>query len=146
MRTRVLFVCTGNAVQSQMAEALLRAIGADRFEVASAGTRPAECVHPLTMRVLERAGIKTLGSRPKSIEGFRRERFDVLITLSDEARARCMDGPTVLAGETMHWHALEPQGGTATELDFVEAMKQMRRRVELLATVAPKRNRSEGGG
>jgi arsenate reductase len=49
-RRRVLFVCTGNAARSQMAEGLLRRYGSDTFEAHSAGTEPADIVHPLACR------------------------------------------------------------------------------------------------
>ena len=38
---RVLFLCTGNACRSQMAEGWLRHLGGDRLVALSAGTRPA---------------------------------------------------------------------------------------------------------
>jgi phage-related minor tail protein len=56
MKRRVLFVCTANSARSLMAEALLRHMAGDRFEVASAGTEPGE-PHPLALQVLQEAGI-----------------------------------------------------------------------------------------
>ena len=41
MKRRVLLLCTGNSCRSQMAEAILRKLGGDDYEVHSAGTRPA---------------------------------------------------------------------------------------------------------
>jgi protein-tyrosine-phosphatase len=40
MKERVLILCTGNSVRSQMAEGLLRHEAGGRFEVHSAGTKP----------------------------------------------------------------------------------------------------------
>ena len=50
--TRVLILCTGNSARSQMAEGWLRHFGGDAFEVASAGTKPAERVNPLAVRAM----------------------------------------------------------------------------------------------
>jgi protein-tyrosine-phosphatase len=54
---RALFVCTGNAGRSQMAEALLRSQGGDAFEPYSAGTHPT-VVHPLTIRALDEIAVR----------------------------------------------------------------------------------------
>jgi arsenate reductase len=48
----ILFLCVHNTARSQMAEAILRHRAGDRFEVHSAGLRPAQELHPLTSRVL----------------------------------------------------------------------------------------------
>lgn len=53
---RVLLLCTHNSVRSQMAEGLLRAHYGERYEIASAGTRPAG-VNPLAVRVMAEVGI-----------------------------------------------------------------------------------------
>jgi protein-tyrosine-phosphatase len=130
MGVRVLFVCTANAVRSQFAESLLRSIGGDRFDAFSAGVTPGDRVHPMTTRVLERAGVRTVGSHPKPLEKFSGESFDVIVTLSDEARAAC-EGVAIRAGQRIHWNIEDP----GTELQFIETMKQIRRRVELFVTV-----------
>jgi arsenate reductase len=62
----VLFLCAHNSARSQMAEALLRKLAGDRYTACSAGLEPTE-VHPMTMRVLEEAGVDTTGLRAKSV-------------------------------------------------------------------------------
>ena len=56
---RVLLLCTGNSCRSQMAEAILRRLGGEDYEVYSAGTHPAAEVHPLAREVLRDAGYNT---------------------------------------------------------------------------------------
>lgn len=56
MKQHVIFLCTGNSARSQMAEAFLRKYGGDFFESHSAGLRP-KPIHPLTIQVMEEAGI-----------------------------------------------------------------------------------------
>ena len=68
-RPRVLFLCTGNACRSQMAESLLRHHWGREVEALSAGVAPTE-VHPLTLRVLAERGIDTAGLAAKGIEQF----------------------------------------------------------------------------
>ena len=61
-RLHVLFLCTGNAARSQMAEALLRHLSKGRAEVFSAGSVPAADIHPQVRAVLqEKFGIDTSG-------------------------------------------------------------------------------------
>ncbi len=52
---RVLFVCTSNAARSQMAEALLRLLGKDEYEVMSTELKPTFEVHPLRYGVTAEA-------------------------------------------------------------------------------------------
>jgi arsenate reductase len=68
-RPRVLFMCSHNSARSQMGEALLRRAAGDRFEIHSCGLRPA-AIHPMTLRVLEEAGLDTAGLRSKDLGEF----------------------------------------------------------------------------
>ncbi len=102
---RVLFVCTGNSARSLLAEVLLREKGGPRFEVHSAGTVPAG-VNPMTIRVLEQAGLPSEGLRSKSVAEFRDQHFDFVITLCDDARQTCPVFPGV--HESYHWGYDDP--------------------------------------
>ena len=84
---KVLFLCTGNSCRSQMAEALVNA----RFpgwQASSAGVRPAGSVHPMALIVLSELGINHRGES-KSVDAFRDQSFDVVVTVCDEANEEC---------------------------------------------------------
>lgn len=67
MRTKVLFVCIGNACRSQMAEAFARAYGADVIEASSAGVSPAASIPDITRRVMSEKGLSLEGQFPKDL-------------------------------------------------------------------------------
>ncbi len=65
-KLRVLILCTGNSARSQMAEGLLRHLGGTRYEVFSAGTKPAG-VNPLAIEAMLEVGIDISTQRSKSV-------------------------------------------------------------------------------
>lgn len=104
---RVLFLCTGNAARSQMAEALLRQLSHGRAEVFSAGTAPQQSVHPIAREVLEQKyQIDTSEMRPKSMQQFLGQRFDFVITVCDKAAETCPAFPG--DPERIHWGFEDP--------------------------------------
>ena len=113
---KVIFVCTGNSARSQMAEALLRHDGGDRFEVVSAGVDP-RGVHPLAVATMARVGIDISGAKSKPVGMFLGQRFDYVITLCDKARATCPVFPG--GSETLHWGLDDP-----AEAEGTDAQKQ----------------------
>jgi len=68
-KCKVLFLCTGNSAQSQMAEAIVNARMSEEWEAASAGTEPAGYVHPFVIRAMAEIGIEHEG-RSKSADEF----------------------------------------------------------------------------
>jgi arsenate reductase len=84
----VLFICTHNAVRSQMAEAFLNRIYGDCYRAYSAGSDPAQ-IDPLVVAVMKEAGIDVRGYRSKSLNDFHGREFDYVITVCDQARESC---------------------------------------------------------
>ena len=87
-KQRVLFLCTGNSCRSQMAEAIVNARLGERWQAFSAGTRPAGFVHPKALVALKEIGIQHAG-QSKSMEEFRGQDFDLVITVCDAAAEEC---------------------------------------------------------
>ena len=95
--TTVLFLSTGNAARGILAEALLRHKGGARFAAASAGYAMLPEVDPLALRLLADESIPTDGLHTKGWSEFfespRSILVDIIITLSEEARAHCPQWP-----------------------------------------------------
>lgn len=98
-KQRVLILCTGNSARSQMAEGLLRHDAGDRFEVFSAGTRPSQ-VRPEAIAVMRELAIDISGHRSKSIDEFRDQAFDYVLTVCDNAKESC----PIFPGQTNRLH------------------------------------------
>jgi arsenate reductase len=119
---RVLFVCTGNSARSVMAEALVRHKGGADFEVHSAGTEP-RGVNPLTLRVLDEAGIDAAWARSKSVTEYLGQQFDYVVTVCDEARQVCPVFPGV--HESLHWGYEDPAEAQGSEAERLSVFRRV---------------------
>ena len=122
-RRRVLFICTHNSARSQMAEGFLRALGDDRFEVASAGTE-ARGVHPFAVQAMAEAGIDISLQTSKTVDAFVDELFDLAITVCDEAAETCPIFPN--AKERRHWSFPDPSAVRGDDNERFAAFAQVR--------------------
>ena len=116
IKTKVLFLCTGNCCRSQMAEAILRHLDPVRFEAFSAGSWPAGFVHPLAIAVMQELDVPMVEPRSKSWDEFADTVLDVVITLCDDAaRETCpvWPGTPVQA----HWPLPDPSFHPGDEVD-----------------------------
>lgn len=88
----VLFLCTANAVRSQMAEALVNHYLNDQWAAFSAGYLPMD-VHPLVIKVMNEIGADLSLQKAKHINSFLDLRFDKIITLCTAADTVCASYP-----------------------------------------------------
>lgn len=112
-----------------MAEALLRKYGDDAFEAYSAGLAP-KGVNPLTVRVMDEAGIDISNQTSKDINTYLgKTRFQYLITLCDDADENC---PTSLPGinARMHWSFEDPARLEGTEEEKLARFREVRDLIE----------------
>jgi arsenate reductase (thioredoxin) len=87
-KKRVLFLCTHNSARSQMAEGLLRALKGDLYEVYSAGISPT-AVDSDAIGAMAEIGIDISRQRSKDLNEVRGIRFDLAVTVCDNAKEAC---------------------------------------------------------
>lgn len=86
----ILFVCTGNAVRSQIAEGIVNHFYQDRWTAFSAGTMPME-VQKDVIRVMSEIEIDLAGHWSKHVDLFKGCTFDRVVILCSDAGTRCPD-------------------------------------------------------
>lgn len=134
----VLFVCTRNAARSIMAEALLRHIAGDQFQVYSAGTAPDDAPDPLTLATLSTQGIAIDGLQTNhlaDLTGPNVQHFDFVFTVCDQAANQdCPTWPGLPI--TAHWGVpdpMQPSTNGPRAADFREAFEAIKDRVTAFA-------------
>ena len=127
----VLFVCVRNAGRSQMAAALLERIAGDGVRVLSAGTRPADDVHPNVVAAMREAGIDLSAARPRRLEDGAVREADVVVTMG------CGDECPFYPGKRYEdWDLPDPAGRPVEEVRAIR--DEIERRVgDLLASLSP---------
>jgi len=94
-KIKLLFLCTGNACRSQMAEGWARHLKSDVIEAFSAGVMPAG-VSTRAITVMDEAGVDISSQTSKHVDDYMAIDFDYVITLCDYASEKC----PVFSGKT----------------------------------------------
>lgn len=106
--TNVLFVCVQNAGRSQMAQALYERRGG---QARSAGTRPAERVHPEVAEAMFEVGVDVDGRTPRKLGREDVEWADLVVTMG------CGDECPFIPGKRyVDWDLADPAGRSADEV------------------------------
>ncbi|MEO1368909.1 MAG: arsenate reductase ArsC [Acidobacteriota bacterium] len=126
----LLVLCTGNSARSQMAASFFRHYAGDRFHVLSAGTEPAERVHPLTVAVMQEKGIDLSSTRPVDY----RDLLDggavhTLVIVCDGASKSC---PSVWPGceERLMWPFDDPAAYEGSDAEKLAEFRRIRDQIE----------------
>ena len=110
-----LFVCLHNAGRSQMSQALFERAAAGRHTADSAGTTPAEHVHPEVVEVMREVGIELADRTPQGLDRAAAERADVVVTMG------CGDECPYIPGKRyVDWDLTDPKG---LEIEEVRAIR-----------------------
>jgi arsenate reductase (thioredoxin) len=101
----VLFVCLQNAGRSQMSQALFERAAGSRHTAASAGTRPAERVHPEVVGAMRELDVDLSGRRPRGLDRELAGWADVVVTMG------CGDECPYIPGKRyIDWNLEDPAG------------------------------------
>jgi arsenate reductase len=122
-KTRVLFLSTGNATRSMIAEAFLRNFTGDRFDVASAGVEPG-LLNPLTCEIMQELGINISAQKPKSVAQSIKERFGYVIAICDAAKERSPIFPFTL--HLKHWSIVDPNTADGLPAQQADVYRRVR--------------------
>lgn len=128
-KKRVLFICVHNSARSQMAEAFLKRMAGDRFEVESAGLEPGR-LNPVAVEVMKEAGIDISRNKTKGVFDLYKQgrAYDYVITVCDESQSgACPVFPG--KGERLHWGFDDPSGFQGTLEDRTQKTREVRDKI-----------------
>jgi arsenate reductase (thioredoxin) len=110
----VLFVCLHNAGRSQMSQALFERAAAGRHSAVSAGTAPADRVHPEVVEAMNELGLDVADRRPQRLTPELARPADLVITMG------CGDQCPYIPGKRyLDWDLPDPKGRPIEEVRAV---------------------------
>ena len=132
---RILFVCTGNAGRSQMAQAMARAKLGDAAAIESAGVEPWDHLHPMAVEVMTERRLDFSGQHPKHVQAVADNGFDLVVTIGTPART-LLPNPFPGDPRILHWDVDDPadaDGTSDSKAVFRRTADRIRSNVDELA-------------
>jgi arsenate reductase len=127
-KQKVLFLCTGNSCRSQIAEAWLRKLDSQNFDVFSAGLEPHR-VNPYTTKVMAEVGVDMRDHYAKHLDIYRGKiDFDYLITVCSDADQNCPFFPGM--GKRLHWPFEDPAAFVGPEDEKIAFFRDVRDQIK----------------
>ena len=120
---KLLFICTGNACRSPIAEGILKHLASEDFDVFSAGTHPTQ-VHSLAIKVMQEWDIDISNQTSDHIDKYLDMGINIVITLCESAEAIC---PT-FAGNVKrdYWNIPDPFPGWVSDPQYLVKFREVR--------------------
>ena len=122
-KEKIIFICTGNACRSQIAEGIMRQLAGDKFDVFSAGSNPTK-IHPMSIKVMNNIGIDISSHTSDPISSFLNENINIVVTVCDKANKACPVFPGKV--ERIHWSIEDPFRGWGSDPDDLVNFKKTR--------------------
>lgn len=127
----VLFVCIHNSGRSQMAEALLRHLAADRFKAESAGFEPG-ALNPIVVEAMAEVGVDISKAKTKSVFDLYKQgrMYHYVVTVCDESSSeKCPIFPGMVR-ERMHWSFKDPAGFQGSREERLAKTREVRDQIK----------------
>jgi len=122
-KEKIIFICTGNACRSQIAEGIMRQLAGDKFDVFSAGSHPS-LVHPISIKVMKEIGINITSHTSDPISNFLSKNINIVVTVCDNADKVCPVFPGKV--ERIHWSIKDPFKGWGSDPDDLDNFTRTR--------------------
>jgi len=120
---KLLFLCTGNACRSQMAEGWARVLAGEKIKVYSAGIE-AHGLNPRAVTVMQEAGVDISGQESTQLDRGMLEQMDCVVTVCGHADERCPVLPPGVRKE--HWPLADPAKASGCEEDIMQVFRHSR--------------------
>jgi protein-tyrosine-phosphatase len=121
----ILFSCSMNAIRSPMAAALMKHLFGTHIYVESCGVK-AGVLDPLAVEVMDEIGIDLAHLHPKSFETLADTSFDLIITLSPQARHKALELTRTMAVEVEYWKVPDPSAYDGSREQRLAAYREAR--------------------
>ena len=121
----VLFACTLNAIRSPMAAAIMHHHFGHKVYVASAGIAAGD-PDPFVGMIMDEIGIDLKKHRPHSFEDLEDSAFDLVVTLSPEAKNRAETLSRTLAVEFENWAIVDPSQISGSREQILDSYRTVR--------------------
>jgi arsenate reductase len=127
LKQKVIFICEHNSARSQMAEGLLKKLYGQYYDVYSAGTNPNN-VNPYAIKVMADRGIDISKNRSKSINKYKGQEFDYVVTVCEDKLGVC---PFFPGGKTyLHKTFQDPTSINGDGTKKIKFFTQIRNEIE----------------
>ena len=123
-KKRVLVLCTGNSCRSQIAEGWINHDLGENWEARSAGTRPADAVHPLAVLAMAEIGVDISNGRPVQVEFYLDQPWDLVVTVCDSAKETCPVFPRPV--EALHISFPDPAEAEGSDEEIMTVFRTVR--------------------
>ena len=131
-KKKVLFICVHNSARSQMAEAFLKQMAGDKFEVESAGLEPGK-LNPIVVEVMKEVGVDISQNKTKSVFDFFKQgkQYDYVVTVCDESQTGvCPIFPGTAVTAKIHWGFDDPSSFQGSQEEKLEKTRRVRDQIK----------------